>query len=120
MTTATATLIRDGLAALLSEDVEAVELDDRIAVLTPAEYPDGDAIAVWVSEREDGRFEVSDLGNADARLEAGGPGRRAIAMPASAICRRLGVSFEGGAIIGRSGVGDLATTCWRVAQAARR
>lgn len=115
---ATATLIRNGLTALLSKDVEAVELDDRIAVLTPAEYPDGDAIAVWVSEREDGRFEVSDLGNADALLEAGGPGQRAIAAPATAICRRLDVSFERGAVVGRSGLDGLSSTCWRVAQAA--
>lgn len=118
MTTDTATRIRNGLAALLAEDVEVVDLDGRVAVLTPAEYPDGDAVAVWVSERGDGRYEVSDLGNADARLETGGPGQRAIATPASTICRRLDVSFEGGAIVGRADADDLSATCWRVAQAA--
>jgi hypothetical protein len=93
-------------------------VDDRLAVLTPAEYPDGDAVGVWVSERDEGLFEVSDLGNADARLVAGGPGRRAIATPATSICRRLGVSFEGGAIVGRTSLDGLSATCWRVAQAA--
>ena len=118
MTTATATLIREELATFLSEDVEVAYLDDRIAVLTPAEYPDGDAVAVWISERQEGRFEVSDLGNADARLEGGGPGQRAIGSAAMSICERLDLSFEGGAIIGRCGRAELSATCWRVAQAA--
>jgi hypothetical protein len=118
MTSANATIIRDRLAASLAQDVEVADLDGRVVVLTPAEYPDGEAIAVWVTEREAGKFEITDLGSADARLTVGGPGRRAITQPASTICRRLDLSFEDGAVVGRSGLEDLSATCWRVAQAA--
>lgn len=114
----TATDIRNSLAAFLDAEVEASQQGDRIGVLTPAEYPDGDAVTVWISDLNDGRFDVSDLGTADARLEAEGPGQRAVAVPASTICRRLGVSFEGGSIVARTDLVGLSETCWRVAQAA--
>lgn len=111
--------IRDALVRFLDSEVEVGEAsDDRVAVLTPAEYPDGDGIVVWVSDRGDGRFEVSDLGSADARLVTSGPGQKALGPVAAGVCRRFGVAFESGVIVTRVDRDDLAEACWRVAQSA--
>lgn len=70
-----------------------------------------------MSEREEGRYEVTDLGEGDVRLVIDGPGRRAIIPPADAICQRFGVEFESGTVVGFTRTRDLSETCWRVAQA---
>lgn len=109
--------IRANLIRFLDGEVEVRTVGDRIAVLTPAEYPDGDGVVVWVAERA-GRFDVTDVGEADARLVPEGPGSRAITPLAVAICRRFGASFEGGAVVARVDADGVAEACWRVAQAA--
>jgi hypothetical protein len=114
----TATDIRDRLADFLGSEVEAEASGERVAVLTPAEYPDGDAVTVWVTQRDAQTFEITDLGESDRRLVPDGPGPRAIGPAASMITDRFGVRFDGGAVIGRAGVAELPETCWRVAQAA--
>lgn len=111
--------IRTALASFLDAEVEAAEQDGRIAVLTPAEYPDGDAVTVWLADRGDGTFDISDLGEADARLTTTGPGPRALGPQAAAIARRLDVTFADGILTGRAReLPDLAEAAWRVAQAA--
>ena len=90
---------------------------DQLAVLTPADYWDGDGVVIQVSPAATG-FVLSDAGEADARLVAAGPGVRAISTLASAICARYGATFDAGRVIVR--VDDssrVAEGCWRVAQA---
>jgi hypothetical protein len=110
--------IRTRLARFLDAEVEAAATGDRIAVVTPAEYPDGDAVVVWVAEHDAKTFEVTDLGESDSRLIPDGPGQRAIAPAASSIAERFGVRFDGGALIGRATHEELPEVLWRVAQAA--
>jgi hypothetical protein len=110
--------IRDALVRFLDGEVEVEVVGERVAVLTPAEYPDGDGVVVWVSDRSDGRYEVTDLGTADARLVTSGPGAKALGPAAAEICRRFGVYFEGGVIVTRVERDGVAVACWRVAQTA--
>jgi hypothetical protein len=110
--------IRERLTAFLAEQVEVEEAGDRLAILTPASYPDGEGVVVYVSERERGRFEVSDLGRADARLIAAGPGVRSLRPVESEIADRFDVVLESGVLISRAGADELPETCWRVAEAA--
>jgi hypothetical protein len=110
--------IREALARFLDAEVEVAEQDGRVALTTPAEYPDGDAVVIWLSDHCDGIIEASDLGGADARLIATGPGARALGVPAAAIARRLDVSFAEGTLSARAQLVDLPEAIWRVAQAA--
>jgi hypothetical protein len=110
--------IRDGLVRFLDSEVEVETVGGRIAVLTPAEYPDGDGVVVWVTDRDDGDYEITDLGSADSRLVTTGPGPKRLGPVAAGICRRFGVQFEGGIVITRVAFGDVAEACWRVAQTA--
>ncbi|UUY05483.1 hypothetical protein LRS13_08185 [Svornostia abyssi] len=81
------------------------------------EYPDGDGVVVWVSEVQQGEYEVSDLGEGDARLVGCGPGTKAIGPIAAGIARRFDVSYAEGPIAARCGVDALPEIAWRVAQA---
>lgn len=90
---------------------------DQIAVLTPADYPDGDGVVVQVAPATTG-FMLSDAGEGDARLIAVGPGARAIGPLASAICARYGATFDAGRVLARvDDATNVAEGCWRVAQA---
>ena len=110
--------IRDALVRFLDSEVEVEVVAGRVAVLTPAEYPDGDGVVVWVTDRADGRYEITDLGSADARLVTSGPGAKALGPIAAGICRRFGVQFESGVIVTRVERERVAEACWRVAQTA--
>jgi hypothetical protein len=109
--------IRSDLLRALGEGLEVVVRDDRISVLTPVDYPDGDGAVVQVASTATG-YVLSDGGEGDARLVATGPGSRAIAPLASAICNRHGAKFDGGRVVLRVSTPDeIAEGCWRVAQA---
>lgn len=109
--------LRADLLGLLGEQVDVVMRGDQIAVLTPADYLDGDGVVVHVAPAAEG-FLLSDAGEADGRLVGGGPGARAIGPVASAICRRFGASFDGGRVLMRvRSQAEVADGCWRVAQA---
>jgi hypothetical protein len=109
--------LNDRLAQFLGSETD-VEVDaGRIAVLTPAEYPNRDGVVVWVEPVEEGRYVVSDHGEADTTLVPR-LSSRAIAAPAAVITRRFGVNFDGGQVSAIADDGSLPETCWRVAQAA--
>jgi hypothetical protein len=109
--------IRSDLLDALGAGVEVVVRGDQLAVLTPADYPDGDGVVVQVARSTTG-FVLSDAGEGDARLIAVGPGARAIGPIASAICARHGATFDAGRVTARvDGVDAIADGCWRVAQA---
>jgi hypothetical protein len=64
-------LIRESVLDTLSDEVACSALDDgseRVGCLTPFEYPDGDAVVVWVREFA-GTFEVSDHGEGTSNQE---------------------------------------------------
>lgn len=105
------------LVALLGDQVDVVPRGDLVAVLTPADYPDGDGVVVQVAASPPG-YLLSDAGQGDARLLVGGPGPRTMGPLGGAICRRFGASFDGGRVIARVASEDeIADGCWRVAQA---
>lgn len=110
--------IREALVHFLDREVEVEAVGERIAVLTPAEYPDGEGVVVWVADRPDGGFEITDLGTADARLVIAGPGPRRLGPVAAEVCKRFGVRFESGVIVARVERDAVAEGCWRVAQTA--
>ena len=63
--------IRESVLATLSDEIRCSVLEDgsnRIGCLTPFEYPDGDAVVVWVRELA-GTFEVSDHGEGTSDQE---------------------------------------------------
>jgi hypothetical protein len=63
--------IRESVLATLSDEITCSVLEDgtnRIGCLTPFEYPDGDAVVVWVRELA-GTFEVSDHGEGTSDQE---------------------------------------------------
>lgn len=67
----TAETVRAHVLATLAADIACDVLDDgtnRIGCLTPFEYPDGDAVVVWVREMG-GKVEVSDYGEGLADQE---------------------------------------------------
>lgn len=105
------------LTALLRETVVAQATEDQIALLTPAEFPDGACVSVLVQPLAEGEFAISDAGAADAYL-AGSFGRTATRNRAIPIAGRFGAEFIDGHILGRASRGDLAEMCWQVALAA--
>lgn len=107
--------IASRLAEFLGTEIRASTTGDRIAVLTPAEYPNRDGVAVYVETTPDG-YVVSDLGIADAEM-IGSVTERQIAKPAADIANRLDVTFEGGRMLSPATEDDLPDVCWRVAQA---
>jgi hypothetical protein len=105
------------LGEFLEAETSVEQVDGRVAVLTPAEYPNRDGVVVWVEPAEGGGYVVSDHGEADSTLVPA-VGRRAVTAPAVLIATRFGVTFEKGQVRTNADEASLAEACWRVAQAA--
>lgn len=63
--------VRETVLAAIAQDLACEVLEDgsgRVGCLTPFEYPDGDAVVVWVREMGD-KMEVSDYGEGLADQE---------------------------------------------------
>jgi hypothetical protein len=110
-----ASTIASRLADFLGTEIRASQSAGRIAVLTPAEYPDREGVTVYVEATPEG-YMVSDLGVADASM-IGSVNERQMERPAAEIARRLDVSFEDGRMVSPATDEDLPEVCWRVAQA---
>ena len=104
------------VSRLLGSEVEAATFEDRISLLTPAEYPDGGGVVVHVEPLGSG-FLVSDRGTTDAAL-LGTVNPRRLTEAATNLASRFGVRFEQGRIELVCEARDLEQTCWRVAMAA--
>jgi hypothetical protein len=96
---ATPESIRETVLAAVAADLACELLDDgtgRIGCLTPFEYPDGDAVVVWVREMGD-KMEVSDYGEGLADQEFRSDYERGIVSDiARGAARANGVAvFEG-------------------------
>lgn len=103
-------------AEFLGAESDARLLGSRIALLTPAEYPDLDAVAVYVQQRPDGAYAISDLATADSLL-AGHVNPRAATRKGQAVAERFDVSFDRGSVVATANEEALPEACWRVAQA---
>lgn len=105
------------VATFLGTNTEASStVEGRVAVLTPAEYPDCEGVVVYVEQMPGGDYVVSDLAGADS-LMIGHITERRLRRPAREIADRFEVSFEGGRMQAVTTDDLLAETCWRVAQA---
>ncbi len=119
---ATAQSICKELIGHLSRDVVCDVLDDgtnRVGCMTPLEYPDGDAVVVWVHERGDSAMEVSDYGGGLV-WQAFRPDREQKAMSdlAARIAGQFGVNFFEGRLAASCDRTELGESVWRVASAA--
>lgn len=104
------------LADFLALEIESTRCNGRTMVLTPAEYPDCDAVAVVIERGADGLFVVTDSAEADAHL-IGFLGDKNAQARAELIASRFDVSFHGGRVVARVIDHELPEACWRVAQA---
>lgn len=87
-----------------------------ICVLTPVEYPDADAVAVYVEQTSTGEYFVSDMSGADQRL-IGSLNARAAANRARGITSRYDTRFVHGSVTALAPEEGVPDACWRVAQA---
>lgn len=111
-----AQLLGERFAEFLGSETEVANGGQRITLLTPAEYPDCDALSVTVELAADGAYIVSDLAAADSML-VGYLNPRSAASKAEAIVERFNVRFERGTVLTRVSEDELPEACWRVAQA---
>ncbi|HEY4278683.1 MAG TPA: hypothetical protein VGM91_10705 [Conexibacter sp.] len=111
-----ATELAQRVSRLLDAEVETATFDDRISLLTPAEYPDGGGVVVFVEPYGNG-FLVSDRGTTEASL-VGYVNERRLSESAANLAHRFGVRFEQGRVEATCTNDELEETCWRVALAA--
>ena len=113
----TADALATRVADFLGTNTEAsATKEGRVAVLTPAEYPDCEGVVVYVEQLSGGDYVVSDLAGADS-LMIGHITERRMRRPASEIADRFDVAFQSGRMMATTADDGLAETCWRVAQA---
>lgn len=109
-------LVRDHLQAETSCATPTPD-DRRVGCVTPLDYPDGDAVLVWVSPQVED-FEVTDYGESLTDFLTHSPQERtALVESAATISRRHGVSFQEGRVVTRCGEQTLGDAVWRVANA---
>lgn len=114
------TTLRGLILRGLEDEVECEALEGRILCNMPLTYPDGDAVTVYVIERN-GQFEVTDYSEG-MRVVLSRPNLFASAIHpyADAICRSLDVQYSSGRVSGLTGADGIADVIWRVAAASTR
>jgi hypothetical protein len=121
MSHATTAQLEAALIAHITERVScrALKDDGRIGCLTPAEYPDGDNVVVWLRPLIGGEYEVTDYGDALAESVWGkNAERRALEGFATLAAKGQGVEYAGGRLLARCGWSELPEYVWRLATAA--
>lgn len=119
--------IQNNLLEFLADEVDVVAApgvaDSRIGCLTPLEYPDGDNVVVWVRP-EQGRFFVSDYGEALPDPPKGRGDRAAFKEAAKTVVDVFGVEFDvkrgEGHLFARCDQEQVGEYVWAVASAAAR
>ncbi len=113
--------IAELVRAHLADEVVCELLDDgenRLACLTPLDYPSGDGVTVWVEDRYDG-FIVTDYGDSLTDLLAHpAQDHKALLDQVRDICRQHDLAFRDGRIAATADRADLADVVWRAASAA--
>lgn len=112
--------VRESVMTTLSDEVVCTVLDDgsnRIGCLTPFEYPDGDAVVVWVRELA-GTFEVSDYGEGTSDQEHRSDRERsAVRKLAERAAQAHGIRASEGRLGSECGAQELGEFVLRVASA---
>ncbi len=109
------------LRCWLSTEIDCDQLPDgRVACTTPLFYANGDSVTVWVAERDDGDFEITDYSNGFMQYAARSPAlRRQFDHYAKASCIAAGVQWLHGRVskvVRRDRIPD---AVWDVANASR-
>jgi hypothetical protein len=106
---------------LSGEFVVAQFGDERLVCDTPMFYPDGDSVAVFLIEQDEGRLEITDFGEGYAyATDRKGIRRGPIREAAQDICSGLGLEFAAGRVSTVVDRGSFADAAWRVASASAR
>lgn len=110
------------LQSFLSDEIVCEPMTDgtnRVGCVTPLEYPDGDAVVVWVHQRADAALEVSDYGEG-LIWQAFRPEREQKSMDhlAYKVAHQLGVNLFEGRLATQCDQRELGESIWRVATAA--
>jgi hypothetical protein len=112
--------IAESVGVFLQGEVTAHDLggdDNRVACLTPLDYPTGDGVRVWVCPRN-GELEITDYGEGYSTLwDHPAQDLRALADEVAVICRDLDVSLIDGRVLTRTSTRELGEALWRVASA---
>ncbi|MGD0165699.1 MAG: hypothetical protein ABSC51_00205 [Gaiellaceae bacterium] len=106
--------MRELVLSFVSENLELEVVGEKVACVLPVDYPDGDAVVVYLSERQEG-IELSDygLGWEKATFRTGMKNWRA-RDAAESICRNAGISFWKGRVTTLAKPSALADVIWRV------
>jgi hypothetical protein len=110
------------LLSFLSDEIVCEQMADgtnRVSCVTPLEYPDGDAVVVWVHQRADSGLEVSDYGEGLV-WQGFRPDREQKAMSelACGVAHQFGLNLFDGRLVTECNRGNLGESIWRVASAA--
>lgn len=91
---------------------------NRVGCVTPLDYPDGDAVVVWVRERGDSALEVSDYGEGlVGQMFRPDREQKATSLMATQIADQFGVNLYEGRLATQCKSADLGEWVWRVASA---
>jgi hypothetical protein len=105
---------RELVLGYVQDNLEFATLDDKIVCTLPIEYPDGDSVVVFLSERDEG-IEISDYGAAWQRA-VHRPGTRLgrVKDAAENISRATGVYFWKGRVTALAVPNSVAEVIWHV------
>lgn len=113
-------IIRNSLLAYVDGEIEcellANDVKGRVGCLTPLEYPDGDAVVIWVSDLG-GHFEVSDLGEGQFERLGTVSDRKALKAVLSQASLTWDVRIAKSGITADADQNNLGECIWRVASA---
>lgn len=113
--------IQDQFNAFLREGVEAADVGEYSALLTPIEYPGGDSVVVYIGKADTGELIATDLASAEAELLSVDFKVSKGTEFAHQISNDLDVRWDAGRFFQVVNVADeVGDVCWRVAQAASR
>ncbi len=113
--------IQKRLRCWLSTEIDCAQLaDGRVSCTMPLYYASGDSVVVWVAERDDGAFEVTDyscgfMQYADRKASL----RRQFDQYARAMCLAAGVEWVNGRISKVVHRDRIPEAVWDVANASR-
>lgn len=119
MTTANAEIIHSRLLSFVAEEIECEVVDTeqgRVGCLTPLEYPDGDAVVVWV-RNVGGHFEVTDFGEGQMERLGSVGDKKALNEATNRLASAWDVRVAKGRIAADSDDKTLGECIWRVASA---
>lgn len=119
MTASNAQIIRDRFLSYVAEEIECEIVDaerGRIGCLTPLEYPDGDAVVIWV-RNVGGLFEVTDFGEGQLERLGSVGDKKALKEATDRLAQTWDVRIAKDRIAADASDKTLGECIWRVASA---